>query len=274
VVCILNPQEALFAKAPKDVLRLSYKPASLSSTQTPTNPQPPDEYVIPGNIIFRQRGTQWHAGENVGIGRDHTIFSLHHGYVKYYRNPRLDPKKRYIGVVFDKTQTLPAPMNAARRRRLGMVAVARQGVDVDFEGAEADGGVFSHARSAESAADEAEAEVEAGADADAALKPVSVSQTPSSLPTKRVSRDLKRRALTGRLAPSTLAMTAGNHYNFRESNYQIGRVAERAGVQYKEFQKGDRFLAWRKKGARKARNAERRSLGSKKGSKREGKSRA
>jgi len=155
-----------------------------------------------------------------------------------------------------------------------MVAVARQGVDVDFEGAEADGGVFSHARSAESAADEAEAEVEAGADADAALKPVSVSQTPSSLPTKRVSRDLKRRALTGRLAPSTLAMTAGNHYNFRESNYQIGRVAERAGVQYKEFQKGDRFLAWRKKGARKARNAERRSLGSKKGSKREGKSRA
>jgi len=157
-----------------------------------------------------------------------------------------------------------------------MVAVARQGVDVDFEGADTDGGVFSHARSAENAVDEAEAEVEAGADADAdaALKPVSVTQTPSSLPTKRVSRDLKRRALTGRLAPSTLAMTAGNHYNFRESNYQIGRVAERAGVQYKEFQKGDRFLAWRKKGARKARNAERRSLGSKKGSKREGKSRA
>jgi len=149
-----------------------------------------------------------------------------------------------------------------------MVAVARQGVDVDFEGTDAEAGVFSHARSTESAIAEADADGET--DADAALKPVTVTQTPSS-PTKRVSRDLKRRALTGRLEPSTLAMTVGNHYNFRESNYQIGRVAERAGVQYKEFEKGDRFLAWRKKGARKARNAERRSLGSKKGSKREGK---
>ena len=34
------------------------------------------EHVIPGNIIVRQRGTKFYPGENVGIGKDHTLFSL------------------------------------------------------------------------------------------------------------------------------------------------------------------------------------------------------
>ena len=34
------------------------------------------EHVIPGNIIIRQRGTKWHPGDNVGIGKDHTIFAV------------------------------------------------------------------------------------------------------------------------------------------------------------------------------------------------------
>ncbi len=34
------------------------------------------EAVIAGNIIVRQRGTQWHVGENVGLGKDHTILRL------------------------------------------------------------------------------------------------------------------------------------------------------------------------------------------------------
>ena len=33
------------------------------------------ERVIPGNIIIRQRGTKWHPGDHVGIGKDHTIFA-------------------------------------------------------------------------------------------------------------------------------------------------------------------------------------------------------
>lgn len=41
------------------------------------------EFVVPGNIIVRQRGTQFHPGNNVGIGKDHTIFSLIEGYVKF-----------------------------------------------------------------------------------------------------------------------------------------------------------------------------------------------
>lgn len=41
------------------------------------------ENVIPGNIIIRQRGTKWHPGSNVGIGKDHTIFSMVEGVVEF-----------------------------------------------------------------------------------------------------------------------------------------------------------------------------------------------
>jgi large subunit ribosomal protein L27 len=41
------------------------------------------ESVIAGNIIVRQRGTQWHPGRNVGIGRDHTLFALTDGVVRF-----------------------------------------------------------------------------------------------------------------------------------------------------------------------------------------------
>jgi len=43
------------------------------------------EFVIPGNIIVRQRGTKFHPGENVGIGKDHTIFAKTEGYVVFER---------------------------------------------------------------------------------------------------------------------------------------------------------------------------------------------
>ncbi len=41
------------------------------------------ETVIPGNIIIRQRGTKWHPGENVGMGKDHTIFAMIEGNVSF-----------------------------------------------------------------------------------------------------------------------------------------------------------------------------------------------
>jgi large subunit ribosomal protein L27 len=46
------------------------------------------EVVIPGNIILRQRGTKWHPGKNVGIGKDHTIFALVDGNVYFDRKGR------------------------------------------------------------------------------------------------------------------------------------------------------------------------------------------
>lgn len=41
------------------------------------------EVVIPGNIIVRQRGTKFHAGSNVGMGRDHTLFATSGGRVQF-----------------------------------------------------------------------------------------------------------------------------------------------------------------------------------------------
>jgi large subunit ribosomal protein L27 len=41
------------------------------------------ERVIAGNIIVRQRGTKWHPGVNVGMGRDHTLFALTDGQVDF-----------------------------------------------------------------------------------------------------------------------------------------------------------------------------------------------
>ena len=43
------------------------------------------EEVISGNIIIRQRGTKYHPGENVGIGKDHTIFAVVEGRVEFSR---------------------------------------------------------------------------------------------------------------------------------------------------------------------------------------------
>lgn len=41
------------------------------------------QFVIPGNIIIRQRGTTWHPGDGVGMGTDHTIFAMREGVVTF-----------------------------------------------------------------------------------------------------------------------------------------------------------------------------------------------
>lgn len=43
------------------------------------------QLVQAGTIIVRQRGTRWHAGENVGIGRDHTLFAKADGHVQFIK---------------------------------------------------------------------------------------------------------------------------------------------------------------------------------------------
>lgn len=79
--------------------------------------------MIPGNIIYKQRGTLWWPGENCIMGRDHTIHANATGYVKYYRDPSKHPDRKYIGVVFNKTDTLPYPLHAERKRKLNMNVV-------------------------------------------------------------------------------------------------------------------------------------------------------
>lgn len=85
-----------------------------------------DQYVIPGNIIYKQRGTVWHPGENTIMGRDHTIHAAVAGYVKYYRDPKRHPKRQYIGVVFNREDKLPYPPGTPRRRKLSLTAVPRK----------------------------------------------------------------------------------------------------------------------------------------------------
>ena len=41
------------------------------------------EVVIPGNIIIRQRGTKFHPGDNVGCGKDHTLYAMAEGKVEF-----------------------------------------------------------------------------------------------------------------------------------------------------------------------------------------------
>ena len=55
------------------------------------------EAVVAGNILVRQRGTQFHAGDNVGIGSDHTLFALSEGIVKFQQ--RGMPKRNFVSVV-------------------------------------------------------------------------------------------------------------------------------------------------------------------------------
>jgi large subunit ribosomal protein L27 len=55
------------------------------------------EAVIAGNIIVRQRGTKFHAGSNVGIGKDHTLFAKADGVVKFeVKGPN---NRKYISIV-------------------------------------------------------------------------------------------------------------------------------------------------------------------------------
>lgn len=55
------------------------------------------ESVLAGNILVRQRGTKFHAGDNVGCGRDHTLFALSDGKVEFkVRGP---VNRKYVSIV-------------------------------------------------------------------------------------------------------------------------------------------------------------------------------
>jgi large subunit ribosomal protein L27 len=57
------------------------------------------EFVRAGNIIIRQRGTKVHPGNNVGLGKDHTIYALIDGYVKFEIK---DKKRKKVSVYTEK----------------------------------------------------------------------------------------------------------------------------------------------------------------------------
>jgi large subunit ribosomal protein L27 len=64
------------------------------------------EAIAAGNVIVRQRGTQFHAGKNVGMGRDHTLFALADGQVTFRKGLK---RRTYVSVI----TTAPAAKPAA-----------------------------------------------------------------------------------------------------------------------------------------------------------------
>ena len=77
---------------------------------------------------------------------------------------------------------------------------------------------------------------------------------------RKGATDDKRMAAVQAVPMEQTAVTLRKGYMYRESNWSIGRSAERAGVKVRVYNPKDRFLAWRKTNIRKARNAERRGL--------------
>ena len=54
------------------------------------------EAVEPGNILVRQRGTKYHPGRNVGLGKDHTLFATAPGHVRFVQKGK--PERQYVMV--------------------------------------------------------------------------------------------------------------------------------------------------------------------------------
>jgi len=165
------------------------------------------------------------------MGRDHTIYATQAGYVKFYRDPLKHPKRQFIGVVFERNQTLPQPLNAVRRRRLGMLAYKMSDTQIETQG-------------------ELMTRQEPGLDGAAG--------PPSTV--RDASREERGKVVVKSQGEEKQQLQLRPGYQYRMANWEIGRAAERANIKVDPFKPGDRFKAWRKRNARKAANAERRSL--------------
>lgn len=177
------------------------------------------------------------------MGRDHTIFAKEKGYVCFYKDPETHPKRKYIGVVFERGMKLPVPRNKPRIRRLGLVGRERE---MGTLATSTPPGVIS-------------------GEGDEGLEVGGMIELGDTL------RQQDRRTKEKVLELKKMELKQG--YQYRESNAHIGRAAERAQVKVREYQRGDRSLARRKSKARKASSAAKMALssrkkkGSKKGSK-------
>jgi len=64
------------------------------------------QHAIAGNIIVRQRGTRFHPGNNVGMGRDHTLYALIDGFVTFKRGRK---DRTFVHILSEVSETLDAP---------------------------------------------------------------------------------------------------------------------------------------------------------------------
>ncbi len=188
------------------------------------------------------------------MGRDHTIYAKEKGYVVFYRDPeqlslgvgpagyggeggvkgkkKVRERRRYIGVVMNRGDTLPRARGVKRERRLGLVG--------------------------------REMSTLASSPSPTTTENLKDNITSDQLPTINeeeggpVLRDQPKEARAK--VPDMEALGIRPGYMFREANWQIGRAEDEKGKTVRVYQKGDRFLAWRKRKARLVRAAEKRTL--------------
>jgi large subunit ribosomal protein L27 len=171
-------------------------------------------------------------------GRDHTIHASVPGYVKYYRNPALHPKRKYIGVVFERDNVLPQPHNAVRRRKLGMLAyqmATAESVEPTETSAEIPGEMSAYTPS------QPPLEIEAPV-------PTNPAETPSQAEREKKTIRVRRKA-----GLVNINLYKGRHHEWRQSNWEIGR----AGDRNKNWQKEMSLTRRQKFAALQARNANR-----------------
>lgn len=196
------------------------------------------------------------------MGRDHTIFAKEKGYVVFYKDPeqlslgvgnagygggvggdvgggignlmgglrgkkKVREKRKYIGVVMERGETLPRGRGVPRRRRLGMDAREMSTI-AGPEGTESSGDVVSD-------------QIPQTEGQGAPVMRDETKESRSKVPEKR-----------------KLELRPG--YMYREANWQIGRVEPKGKKGVRVYTRGDRFLAWRKRTARLARAAEKRTM--------------
>ena len=154
--------------------------------------------------------------------------------MQYYRDPDLHPKRKYIGVVFERHFTLPQPHNAVRRRKLGMLAYQMPSTYSEQGTGDLQNLIPSDASS-----------------------PTTTRQLPQDA---RQTRTIRSRR-DGKIVETKLTLRPG--YQWRQANWEIGRQAleSKAATSAERFTPRDRFAAWRKRTARVAKNAERRAMG-------------
>ncbi|KAI0748521.1 ribosomal L27 protein-domain-containing protein [Daedaleopsis nitida] len=76
-----------------------------------------DEYVIPGNILVRQRGSVFHPGQHVKMGRDHTLYATVPGFVRFYKVPGSRKDRKFVGIALNRGEKLPRDETIGGRSR-------------------------------------------------------------------------------------------------------------------------------------------------------------
>jgi len=153
----------------------------------------------------------------VDIGKDHTIYATVSGYVRYYQDPLRHPKRRFIGVALEREglgSVLPTPPNAASRRRLGMFASP----------------IKHHTGANDALWLESHMNMSANSKTATSIGP---------------SSEVGGMGLTNVPPPAISARP--RHAQHWESNWSIGRTADRKGIGVRDYDRKDRWLAWRKR---------------------------